>query len=106
MASPPFGPRAISVNQDGTRFVAGWILFDLNLAVEGASLAQFPYPLGDYRLGGFAYDYSRNVIYGDIPASATETPVMHIFDTDNLTVRERIQLPQMIAGRSLSDADR
>jgi uncharacterized protein (TIGR03437 family) len=105
VASPPFGPRAISVNQDGTRFVAGWILFDLNLAVEGASLAQFPYPLGDYRLGGFAYDYSRNVIYGDIPASATETPVMHIFDTDNLTVRERIQLPQMIAGRSLFSSD-
>jgi uncharacterized protein (TIGR03437 family) len=105
VASPPFGPRAISVNQDGTRFVAGWILFDLNLAIEGASLAQFPYPLGDYRLGGFAYDYSRNVIYGDIPVTATETPVMHIFDTDNLTVRERIQLPQMIAGRTLFSSD-
>jgi len=77
-ASPPFGPRAVSVNQDGTRWMAGWILFDLNLAIEGASLAQVPYVLGDYRLGGYAYDYSRNVIYGDMPTTATETPVMHI----------------------------
>jgi uncharacterized protein (TIGR03437 family) len=105
VATPPFGPRAISVNQDGTRFVAGWILFDLNLAIEGSSLAQFPYPLGDYRLGGFAFDYSRNVIYGDIPVSPTEAPVMHIFATDNLTVLDRIQLPQMIAGRSLFSSD-
>lgn len=104
-ASPPFGPRAVSVNQDGTRWMTGWMLFDLNLAVEGSSLAEVPYPLGDYRLGGFAWDYSRNVIYGDIPVSATETPVMHLLATDNLTVTGRIQLPQMIAGRTLFSSD-
>ncbi|MGO9239973.1 MAG: hypothetical protein ACLQBJ_04100 [Bryobacteraceae bacterium] len=104
-ASPPFGPRAVSVNQDGTQFVAGWILFDLNLAIEGSSPAQFPYALGDFRLGGYAWDWSRNVIYGDVPVTATESPVMSIFATDNLTVMERIQLPRMIAGRTLFSSD-
>ena len=105
VASPPFGPRAVSVNQDGSQFIAGWILFNLNLAIEGVSLAEVPYPLGDFRLGGFAYDWSRNVIYGDIPLSATEPPVMHLFATDNLTVMGRIQLPRMIAGRTLFSSD-
>jgi len=31
---------------------------------------------------------------------------MHLMDTDNLTVRERIQLPQMMAGRSVFSDDR
>ena len=105
VASPPFGPRVVSVNQDGTQFMAGWILFDLNLAIEGTSPAQIPYALGDFRLGGYAWDWSRNVIYGDIPVTATESPVMHIFATDNLTVMDRIQLPRMIAGRTLFSSD-
>ena len=100
-ASPPLGPSTVSVNQDGSRFLAGWVLLDSN----GGNRAQFPYALGSFRAGGHAWDTSRNLIYADIPVSATESPVLHIVDTDNLTVRERIQLPQMMAGRSVLSSD-
>ena len=100
-STPPLGPRAVSVNQDGSMFMAGWVLLDSN----GNNRAQFPYALGNYRDGGHAWDFSRNQIYADIPVSATESPVLHVVDADNLTVRERIQLPQMMAGRSVFSSD-
>jgi uncharacterized protein (TIGR03437 family) len=100
-SSPPLGPRAVSVNQDGSSFMAGWTLLDS----RGLIAAQFPYPLGDFRAGGHAFDNSRDLIYADIPAAANEPPVMHIVDTGNLTVRERIQLPQMMSGRSVFSSD-
>lgn len=101
-STPPVGPRVISVNQDGSGFLAGWSLLDMHPTIR----AEFPYPLGDLRHGGHAWDTVRDVIYADAPVSATEAPVMHLMDTDNLTVRERIQLPQMMAGRSVFSDDR
>ncbi|MBK5291529.1 MAG: hypothetical protein JJE04_07645 [Acidobacteriia bacterium] len=101
VSSPPLGPRAVSVNQDGSSFMVGWILLDS----RGLNIAQFPYPLGEFRAGGHAFDNSRNLLYADIPTVANESPVMHIVDTDNLTVRERIQLPQMMSGRSVFSSD-
>jgi len=100
--SPALGPRAVSVNQDASRILAGWALFDS----ENHQLAQFPYPFGDFRMGGHLFDYTRDVIYAHMPTSATDAPVLHLLDTDNLTVRERVQLPQMIAGRSLISSDK
>ena len=100
-SSPPLGPRVVSVNQDGSGVLTGWVLLDSS----GNNRAQFPYASGDFRNGGHAWDFSRNRIYADIPVSATESPVLHIVDTDNLTVRERIQLPQMMAGRSVFSSD-
>ena len=99
ISSPPLGPRAVSVSQNASSFLTAWVLY----TAQGD--AQFPYPLGDLRKGGHAFDSTRNVIYADIPVTATEAPVMHILDTDNLTVRERIQLPEMMAGRSLFSTD-
>lgn len=99
--SPALGPRSISVNADATRFVAGWVLFDSNLH----SLGEFPSALGDIRAGGTAFDHRRDAIYAQVPAAAKEAPVMHVVDTDNLTVRERIQLPQSMAGRSVFSSD-
>ncbi len=104
-ASPPLGPRTVSVNRDGSRFAAGWVLTDS----FGADLADFPNLITttptDYRKGGHAFDYLRNLIYADILAATTDPPVMHIVDTDNLTVRNRVQLPQMMSGRSLFSSD-
>lgn len=104
-ASPPLGPRTVSVNKDGSRFAAGWVLTDSS----GADLADFPNLIAtapmDYRKGGHAFDYSRNVIYADILAKVDDAPVMHVMDTDNLTVRNRIQIPQMMSGRSLFSSD-
>lgn len=101
-ASPTLGPRTVSVNADGSRFLAGWSLTDALYR----NLAQFPYPTGDFRVGGHAFDDARDAIYADVPVSNTEAPVMHVVDTDNLTVRERIQLPQFMAGRSVWSTNR
>lgn len=109
-ATPPLGPRAVSVNKDGTRFVAGWVLADS----DGVDRADFPNLITDtpmdFRKGGHAFDYSRGLIYADLPVytdgtKVLESPVMHVVDADNLTVRKRIQLPQMMAGRSLFSSD-
>jgi uncharacterized protein (TIGR03437 family) len=103
-STPPLGPRAVSVNKDASRFVGGWVLMDS----DSVSRAEFPNLMTtqmDLRKGGHAFDYSRNLIYADIMASLTDAPVMHVMDSDNLTVRERIQLPQMMSGRSLFSSD-
>lgn len=104
-STPPLGPRTVSVNQDASRFVGGWVLMDS----DGVDRGDFPNLITssqmDLRKGGHAFDYSRNLIYADIMASLTDAPVMHVMDADNLTVRERIQLPQMMSGRSLFSSD-
>ena len=104
-SSPPLGPRVVSVNRDASRYVAGWVLSDW----YGADLAEFPNLIPgssmDYRKGGHAFDYSRNLIYADILATVNDAPVMHVMDADNLTVRKRVHLPQMMAGRSLFSSD-
>jgi uncharacterized protein (TIGR03437 family) len=122
-ASPELGPRVISVNRDGTAFLAGWAL----MAPGFLGLAQFPYPTGSLNTGSHAYDWSRNLIYAQIPVATTTSttpvpaptpttpspapapapapPVLHIADTDNLTIRERIQLPENLAGRSVFSPD-
>ncbi len=40
-----------------------------------------------------------------LPVTATEAPVLHVMDTDNLTVRQRIQLPQTMSGRTVISSD-
>lgn len=113
ISSPLLGPRVVSVDQSGNTLLAGWAL--MNQAI--VQLAQFPYPSGAYNIGGHVFDHNRNVIYAQMPVGAatntttptavttTEAPVLHIVDPDNLTVRERIRLPENLAGRSLMSDD-
>ncbi|MCC6858159.1 MAG: hypothetical protein IT158_06355 [Bryobacterales bacterium] len=115
-SKPDLGPRVVSVNRDGGLFVAGWALS--NPAI--INLAQFPYPTGKLNVGSHAFDWLRNVIYAQIPVATTTTtivggvttttttydaPTLHIVDTDNLAVRERIQLKENLAGKSVFSAD-
>lgn len=100
-SSPALGPRSISLNADGSRFLAGWMLIDSGFHM----LAEFPYPAGDLRVGGHAFDHRRDAIYAHVPVNPKESPVLHVMDTDNLTVRERIQLPRMLAGRTVFSRD-
>ncbi|MDR3718355.1 MAG: hypothetical protein P4K98_06100 [Bryobacteraceae bacterium] len=104
-ASPPLGPRSVSVNLDASRFIGGWVLMDSNFVDRGDFPNLIANSTMDYRKGGHAFDYSRNLIYADILAAVDDAPVMHVMDSDNLTVRERIQLPQMMSGRSLFSSD-
>ena len=44
------------------------------------------------------------MIYSQIPVTG-DGPVLHILDTDNLTVRERLQIPEALMGRALMSTD-
>ncbi len=99
---PPLGPRVVSVNQDGSNFLAAWAL----LNQSGVLLAEFPYPAGALNVGGHAWDFVRSTIYAQIPSTASaDPPLLHFVDTDNLTVRERIRIPENLAGRSVFSSD-
>ncbi|HET8546784.1 MAG TPA: hypothetical protein VFL57_02210, partial [Bryobacteraceae bacterium] len=67
VASPPLGPRAVSVADNGSIFTAGWALFE---GVAGGRrfsvLSQFPNPTGDLQIGSHAIDSSRGLIYVQI----------------------------------------
>lgn len=117
VASPELGPRAISVADDGGFYVAGWAMFD-----RRGMLAQFPNPAGLLNVGSHAIDSRRGVIYGQIPegessqdatpppsdpapGSDEAPPVLMVMDADNLTVRERLRLPENLAGKAVLAED-
>ncbi len=116
-AQPPLGPRVVSTDQTGSVFLAGWGLFH----PAGFVLAQFPQAEGLFEIGSHAIDASRNRIYAQVAQGATQTttqqtssgvrsaaagttPILLITDGDNLTVRERLKLPENLSGRSILDS--
>ncbi|MBM3744364.1 MAG: hypothetical protein FJW34_01030 [Acidobacteria bacterium] len=117
--SPPLGPRAISVNQDGSAYLAGWGLCDR----RGVLLAQFRNASGEMAVGGHAFDSVRGVIYAQVPEAQTSqtpppqapggnvpsnapAPVLAIVEADNLAVRERLKLAENLAGKAVLSSDR
>ncbi|MGE5567862.1 MAG: hypothetical protein ACM3S5_02390 [Rhodospirillales bacterium] len=103
-ASPPLGPRVVSVNHDGTYYAAGWALFDR----DGVLTAQFPNALGLLHVGSHAIDSARGLIYAQIPNAGSREPVpptLMVADADNLTVRERLKLPENLTGKSVLSSD-
>ncbi|HVP45592.1 MAG TPA: hypothetical protein VMT32_03380 [Bryobacteraceae bacterium] len=112
-ANPPQGPRVVSVSRNGSYFTAGWGLFD----ASGHLLSEFPNPSGKLNVGSHAIDSVAGLIYAQIPqaqpqgsgtssAPAVQPPVLMIVDADNLTVREQLQLPENLAGKSLLNSAR
>ena len=119
-STPAQGPRVVSVNQDGTRVAMGWALFD----ARGTLIAQHPNALGLLQVGGHLMDPGRGVIYAQVPPAAAATApttggagsgtpagpvidqVLQVVDIDNLAVRDRIQLPENLAGKGVLSADR
>ncbi len=114
ISSPPQGPRVVSVNRDGSSYLSGWAMHD----PAGVLVAQFPNPRGDLNLGSHAFDTTRGLIYAQVPqgsaapggGSAATTPaaspaVLEVLDSDNLRVRERLQLAENLAGKSLLSSD-
>ena len=70
-------------------------------AIRSYYEAQFPYATGSLKIGGHAFDFARNLIYAPVPSELEgEDPVLEVLDTDNLTVRERLQLKENLAGRT------
>jgi uncharacterized protein (TIGR03437 family) len=101
-ASPPLGPRAVSVAQDGSYAAMGWVMTDQ----QGRQYAEFPNPLGTLNVGGHAIDSVRGLVYSQVQQNLTDPPVLTVRDTDNLTLRESLQLPENLAGRAVLSSDR
>jgi uncharacterized protein (TIGR03437 family) len=101
-STPSMGPTAVSVDGTGATFLTGWILFTTGFV----DIANFPYPSGTLNIGSHAFDWQRNLIYAQMPnGTSGEAPTLHIMDSDNLTVRERLQLPENLAGKSVLTSD-
>jgi uncharacterized protein (TIGR03437 family) len=107
-ASPALGPRAVSVSQDGRRTAMGWAIQDFNFY----NLAEYSNPSGVLNLGTVLLDSARGLVYGQVaskdtaPAAGEVTaPILHVGDWDNLATRERIQLPENLAGKSVLSSD-
>ena len=102
-STPAMGPRAVSVSQDGSYFTAGWGLFNR----AGQLLSQFPDALGQLNVGSTAIDSVAGIIYAEVPpAGAFTPPVLLMVDSDNLTVRQTLRLPEHMAGKSVLNAQR
>ena len=102
--SPPAGPRSVSVDQTGANVLANWILLHSLPGGNSYFLAQFPRANGAFNLGSHAWDLTRNLIYAQVP-TPEDKAVLHILDTDNLTVRERIQMREDLSGKSQMSSD-
>ncbi len=111
VASPKPLPR-VSVSADGSWAMIGQYKLDQH----ADDLAQFPNSVTSANVGGNAVDSNAGIIYAQIltadsqatstgsssttVATATAAPVLSIMDADNLTVRQRLSLPENITGRS------
>jgi uncharacterized protein (TIGR03437 family) len=106
-ATPLLAPRVVSVSRDGSTFLAGWALFGcggggiIGCNATGPLLASFANPSGIPNLGSHVIDSDSNTVYAEVPSSATAKPVLMICDADNLNIRDQVQLPEHLGGKSL-----
>ncbi len=108
-ASPPPGPSVVSLSSDGSLATFFWSVQNANFQ----TVAQFSNIAGLYNVGSTLIDSSRNLIYAQIPPNGTSATgsyttnpaILNIVDSDNLTLREQIQLPENLAGKSILSAD-
>ncbi|MGD0496800.1 MAG: IPT/TIG domain-containing protein [Bryobacteraceae bacterium] len=121
-SSPPLLPR-VSVSSDGSQAMIGYALFGANFQ-RGVVLAQYPDVLPSLTVTGSAIDAANGIIYAQIPdrtqptgppfptgvspagGSSIPLPTLYIMDADNLTVRDRIGIPEDMVGRALLRSDR
>ena len=110
VAVPALGPRTVSVNREGSLYAAGWGLFQ-SKGIQDTLVAQWRNPSGALNIGSHAIDSERRLIYAQIPEAgeqATGTsaaPILMIADLDNLAIREKLQLPENLAGKSVLSSD-
>ncbi len=120
-SSPALLPR-VSVNTKGSQAMVGYALFNSSFN-GGLVAAQYPDPVASSTLTGSAIDTTSGIIYAQIPdatqptgppfasgvspaaGSSTPLPTLCIMDADNLTLRERVGMPEDIVGRALLSAD-
>src|ERR1017187_4730203 len=122
-SSPPLLPR-VSVAADGTWAMIGYAVFTSNFTTGnspyGVIRAQYPDVVASANVTGSAIDSAAGIIYAQIPdatqpsgppfAPVTVPPLQQatakfpniaIMDADNLTVRDRVKIPENLVGRAL-----
>jgi uncharacterized protein (TIGR03437 family) len=111
-STPPLLPR-VSVSGDGTQAMIGYAVFGANFGA-GVVLAQYPNPVASTNITGSAIDSVNGIVYAQIPDTtypaagppftATNFPVLSILSAANLTVRERLKIPEDMVGRAVLTA--
>jgi uncharacterized protein (TIGR03437 family) len=115
VTSPSLLPR-VSVANDGSYAMIGWVLFNQAFEIQ----ARYPNVLASANVTGHAIDSTNGIIYGQIPdasqptgppynstgtsagsASSTGLPQLLVMANDNLTVNSRLLIPEDIVGRMI-----
>jgi uncharacterized protein (TIGR03437 family) len=103
ITSPPLLPR-ISPAADGSYAMVGYALIDASFTLRG----RYPTVLASTNITGSAVDSVNGVVYSQIPdtnqptgPSGTHQPAMVLMDSDNLTYRDRITIPEDMVGRAV-----
>ncbi len=101
-SSPELGPRAVSVNRDGSMWIAGWSLNDANFSL----ISQIPNVTGALNIGTVQIDAQRNLLYAQYDeVGSTNGPNLIVADLPSLTIRERFHLAENLSGKSVMSGD-
>ena len=116
VASPQLLPR-ISVADNGSYAMVGYALMSAPTPVGAYQglvlLGRYPSRVATPNVTGSAIDSTNNLVYAQIPDgvepvippySAPNWPILLMMDADNLTVRDRIMMPESIVGRAILNA--
>lgn len=108
VSSPSLLPR-VSVSSHGEYAMVGWSLLQ-GYFIKG----RYPNVISSPNITGHAIDSAHNIIYGQFPdasqptgppATGTGTPAMLIMASDNMTVLDRITIPENMVGRAVLTSD-
>jgi len=109
VSQPALAPRTLSTNAVGSNVLVGWAMLNENFV----NVSQFPNASGVLNVGGHVIDSERGLIYAQMiaqggsssGAAVDQTKILQVLDVDNLTVRERIKLPENLSGKAVLSAD-
>jgi uncharacterized protein (TIGR03437 family) len=101
LSSGTLGPRVVSMNQNGTSVMVGWLMIDS----AGTFINDVPQRSNQFSVGTNVFDNTRGLVYAQIPATAGEAPNMQILAADNLQLIDRLQLPENTTGKSVMTSD-
>ncbi|HUB82346.1 MAG TPA: hypothetical protein VMB03_26295 [Bryobacteraceae bacterium] len=114
VSAPPMLPR-VSVSNDGSYAMVGWILMNSQFVTQ----SKYPNVVSSNNVTGHAIDSTNGIIYGQIPdanqpagppynttptagsTSSASLPTLLTMASDNLTVTGRINMPENIVGRTI-----
>lgn len=117
-------PPIASISPDGSRAMGGQVVFDSKLRVLGdftpfgalpikvapavptAPAPNAPPPAPNRVIGGTVFGRDGGTIYASLvdPQGAGAAPFLYLLDSDNLTVRDRILVPDRLTGKMISNA--